>query len=369
MRVGLLTIHNSVNPGAALQASGLYSAIEKLGHEVSVIDYCPDYFPSRTEPLKRLRLQGAKGLIKAVVLGNRIEAKADKFNSYAADFYPEKTKRYCDYQSLCEEPPQFDAAICGSDQIWNPSHVLYDESWLFGYYRQEKPLLISYAASIGKDELEARDLDWLQQGVSRFDSVGVREDTAVDVLRDLGIAAVQNADPTFLHDAAWWRHQEKKPDYNLPEKFILYYPLQPNPIESGLVERASADFGVPVVSPWSALRKLPGIDIQIPIFGPQEFLWLLDNAEAVVTNSFHGLAFSAIFRKRLISFKNLTRNSRLASLFRTLRLDEYQISSIEEYKSTNWDEKFASFFSALERIEPLKRASLDYLAETLGDRR
>ncbi len=365
MNVGLLTIHDSVNPGASLQACGLYQAVKDLGHEVSVINYCPNYFPSHTNVIKPLLAQGPKGIAKAALLGKRLKAKAALFQEFADSTYSVGTRRYANYASLKSAPPMFDAVICGSDQIWNPPHVCYDDAWFFSFYGSNRPRLISYAASIGKDRLDEKDLSWLVRGASTFDFVGVREDTGVDLLLGNGVDAVQCVDPTFLCSRDMWESLERRPSGDVPEKFIFYYPLQENPLEAELVRAVSDDFGLRVVSVWSALRKLPSMDIQIPVFGPREFLWLMNHSEAVVTNSFHGLAFSVIFEKNLVSFKNLTRNSRLASLLKILGVENYQISSMEEYRNTNWDERFRALHASKQRIAEEVSVSEDFLRRAL----
>ena len=38
-KIGLLTMHDTINYGSLLQTFATYAAIEKLGYEVEVIDY------------------------------------------------------------------------------------------------------------------------------------------------------------------------------------------------------------------------------------------------------------------------------------------------------------------------------------------
>ena len=369
MNVGLLTIHDSVSPGASLQACALYAAIKDLGYDVATIDYCPSYFPSRTNVIKPLISQGPKGVVKAAVLGRRLKAKGALFTEFAEATCPVGTRRYKNFESLKADPPMFDAVVCGSDQIWNPPHVLYDNAWFLSFYEGQRPLCVSYAASIGKDSLNSDDLAWLKNGVKNFDFIGVREDVGVSVLQKEGIHASQCVDPTLLWPRDFWESLERRPEFDIPENYVFYFPLSGNPLEAELVKAVSSDFDAPVVSAWSALKKLPSMDIQIPVFGPREFLWLINHAQVVVTNSFHGLVFSVIFKKKLISYKCLTRNSRLDSLLRLLDADSYQVSSMEEYRNANWDDRFLRLANSGHLLEKEIQASKKYLSDALKGER
>lgn len=366
MKVGLLTVHKSVNAGASLQACGLYRTLEDLGHDVTVVDYCPPYFPDYTRPIAQMLSEGPRGLAKVVAVGGRAKAKAALFREFAESCYPRVTERFESCQSRGLADLGFDAFVCGSDQIWNPPHVRYDDAWLFGFLPGGGARVVSYAASVGLDRPSGRDLEWLAGGLGRFDALSVREDSAVDLLRGLGFEAEQCIDPTFLRSAEEWRALSRKPAGDIPDRFVFYYPLEENPLEAELVEATKGDLGLKCVAAWSALRNLPGVDAQVPVYGPREFLWLVDNADAVVTNSFHGLAFSVIFGKPLVSYRNLTRNSRLSSMFRLLGMEDYQVSSMEEYSRADWEARFSRMRSALSSLDSEVVRSRGYLERALA---
>ena len=67
---------------------------------------------------------------------------------------------------------------------------------------------------------------------------------------------------------------------------------------------------------------------QKPVFwmdyqaGPQEFLGYIHHAECVVTNSFHGIAFSIIFEKRFIGFLHETRGERTRNILKICGLED-----------------------------------------------
>ena len=130
-RVGILTVHQSVNCGASLQAAALYRAVEDLGHSPQIINYCPRYFMSYMDESNRDARRTPKGRIKSLLIGKRLAKTANAFDEYADCFYPNKTKRLDTPDDLKMASLEYDFYLCGSDQIWNAGHVHFDSSWLF----------------------------------------------------------------------------------------------------------------------------------------------------------------------------------------------------------------------------------------------
>ena len=185
------------------------------------------------------------------------------------------------------------------------THALYHKLTMMGH----SPMIINYRPERFSDMMDDRR-KWHWKGVKTW-------------LKAL------------LMTADYWRGIAEKPKRKLPEKFIFYYPLQHNPDEIHFIARLKEETGLPCVSVESALRPVKGTDIQIPDSSPNEFLWLMDNAQYVITNSFHGLAFAILFKKRIISFKNEYRNCRLDSLCRLFGLEGLQVDSMADFSMEN----------------------------------
>ena len=95
--------------------------------------------------------------------------------------------------------------------------------------------------------------------------------------------------------------------------------------------------------------------------GPAEFLGLFQNAAYVVTNSFHGTVFSAIFQTDFEVFRRdreddpASRNSRIDNLLRQLELD----SDLAEIP---WE-------AVTTHLAEMRREGLAYLASLLEEQR
>lgn len=366
MKIGIMTAHCSCNPGASLQAHAVYKAVSDLGHEPYIIDYRPRYFTDIAEKSFRGDLHG-KDHIKMALLGRRLKKRYDRFSQFEANYYPNKTRCYQTHDDLVQNVPVLDGYLCGSDQIWNPQHIHYDGSFFFDFVNGHGQPVISYAASIGQDTLHDKDIQFLKDNLGNFSALSVREDSAVHLLKEMGFPCVQHVDPTLLFSADYWRGISTASPVQTPDHYILYYPLQHNPLELALIQAMKEKFKLPCVAIESALRATKGVDIQIPYYSPNEYLWLIDHADYVITNSFHGCLFSVLFEKCIVPFKNQYRNCRLESLFRLLELDGIQVDSVEDFHTKCWDKYWCKGLNTIRIVEREKQKAFGYLRRAIHD--
>lgn len=350
--VGILTVHQSVNCGASLQAAALYKSIIDCGADPTIVNYCPQYFVSYMDECNAEIHRSPRGRIKNFLIGQRLKKTMECFNSYGRKNYPCITERFNSLQDIENSGIEYDVFLCGSDQIWNPDHVKYDRVWLLDFANAKKAVNASYAASLGKDVLGENGLEWLCSGIAQFDCISVREKNSVEVLEQAGVHSVQCLDPTLLRSKEEWRLHQTAPDQKLPDRYIFYYPIEENALESEMLAALKRKTGLPCVALTDSFRRPKHADIQITGFGPEQFLYLINHAEIVFTNSFHGLVFSLLFEKLLVSYKNETKNSRLESMFHLLGLSDYQVNSaadIDEMDFVSERERFISSYANLEK--------------------
>lgn len=337
MKVGLLTVHCSKNPGASLQAHALAKKIMELGGNVEVINYCPIYFLDPMDPMKRKRWS-IKEKIKAAIIGRAQQRRYRLFLDFNWKYLPRTTARYNTPEDLKAAKMDYDIYICGSDQIWNPENVNHDTSFFFDFVPEGKGARVSYAASIGQDNLSVEDREWIRKGISHFDAISIREQAGVMLARELlnSDKIIQSIDPTLLYPGNYWRSMARKPAQNLPNRFILYYPIQNMAFSFDVIGWIKKETGLPCIALDGGVKKNPYANVQIRSYGPCEFLWLIDHADYIITNSFHGTVLSLLLKKRVIAYRHSTRNSRLESVLRLLNLNEIQISDLEDLKKIDW---------------------------------
>lgn len=210
MKVSVITRHAITNYGSLLQALATQEAIESLGHECEIVDYV------RTDE-SVLHLEGT--LLRGKQSWNGSTAKRMAYLllrqpesiAGALGFASERRKllklsrRYSSAEELEAEPPIADVYMTGSDQVWGPTASgEYDPSYLLSF-APSAARRVSYAASFGKRVPEGDTEAAFKPLLGRYDSISVREDSAVSQLNVWGFDARQVLDPTLLLSGDAWR--------------------------------------------------------------------------------------------------------------------------------------------------------------------
>ena len=224
MKVGILTYHRSHNYGALLQAIALRKVLADMGHEVTFIDYWPDYHKHMYEviPIQsiifyeetiRNKLRWFKSCIRNIKYRkNRIQ----EFESFISIYI-------LPYTSTKEET--YDLIIHGSDQIWRKQPELrwYNPIY-FGKHGIISKRKISYAASMGILCNTEEEINEVSELLSCLNSISVRESDLKSMIENMGYKCYQHVDPTLLLRGEDWisimKLQKKK-----KKKYILFYSM------------------------------------------------------------------------------------------------------------------------------------------------
>lgn len=294
MKVAVITRHAITNYGSLLQAFATQQIIENLGYECEIIDYIrkdESYAQHEKTLLTRKPEWNRNPIKKAIYLmlrqpesiaaGRRFEKAQIK--------YLKRTKNYCSAGQLKTNPPIADIYMTGSDQVWGPTEDgSYDDSYCLSFTKAADKR-ISYAASFGHTNMTQELSTYYKKWLSRYQHITVREDSAVEIIKELGLKAKQVIDPTLLLTAADWGKLIKPVK---PKKYVLVYQLH-NDMKLGKYAKAVAkDFGLPLIRISTSFHQIfrEGKFVWCPEIG--EFLSYIKNAECVITDSFHGTAFA-----------------------------------------------------------------------------
>ncbi len=132
-----------------------------------------------------------------------------------------------------------------------------------------------------------------------------------------GIKALHVSDPVLLLDEKFWSAVTRKPSGMKDRRYILYYTLKNDEQLIMKANDTAKRLGLQVISIHPNANRLE-IGKQLYGIGPREFLWMIQNAEYVCTNSFHASAFSLIFKKKLLHSQFEKGKGRVQSLFDTV---------------------------------------------------
>ena len=152
MKIGFITTHRYKNFGTFLQCYALQHVLEKLGHEVEIIDYERKDFQRRK--IERLRI--LLGDIKRNPVKNlkkvrnclRSIKRNRLFKKFCSCYFHLSTESYATSNDLVNHPPIYDLYLAGSDQIWNPSLNGFINPYFLTFAPKGRKKS-SYAPSIG----------------------------------------------------------------------------------------------------------------------------------------------------------------------------------------------------------------------------
>ncbi len=352
-RIGIITLHRNTNYGANLQAYACCQFLLSQGYDVQVIDYLPrkyDYESSLGRWLReswkndknRSLLHKIKLLISLLVSIAWKHRRVKSFNSFRR--HNIRLSSYCssakDIAAL-----GIDTVICGSDQIWNPVITGGINPVYFGAI-SGVTTRISYAASMGKacfDEgLEHHAL------IADIDYCSVREEETKEYAEKISGRSVSCVcDPVFLLDKTVYESMSgKRPVIG---KYLLLYSIVPNDTMLKIAREYATEHNLKLIE-ICAGKQRNSTHRQITELGPAGFLNYFYHADAIITNSFHGTAFSIILEKHFYAVNNRGGGSRIFNLLEKAGLQNRMIESIDDIYSCCIDyaavrKKMASYIS------------------------
>ncbi len=326
MKIGIITFWWSEdNYGQLLQCYALQKYLRDLGHKPFLIRYkCTEDIIADNFYTK-LSLKHIYSYFRNKLYSAKAPKKNNRlFDDFRSKYINSSEKIYKSFNELKNEDFEVDMLIVGSDQIWNNwNNPLYRFSnrihACFLDFGRPEVKRLSYAASWGLTKLSDDYIKEITPLLSKFNYVSVREKNGIDLCKLCGCPDAEwVCDPTLLLTAADYRELYKNEKINNYEKkYILLYMLNND-----------CNFSYQAVHNLASQKKLeiiyvtgnglidhhPKFDASIP-----EWLYYLDNAEYVITNSFHCGVFSTIFHKQFgiipLNGKSTQSNSRIDSLF------------------------------------------------------
>ncbi len=314
------------NYGSALQSGALYHVVGNMGYEPSFIQYQPKGSLVDTNGLhlfKRL-------LNKVNSRVNRLYESVERSRLYE-EYLTANTscsQRCVSYPELYDLNKEYDAFICGSDQIWSP--LCYDSKYFLDFV-ENPDKMIAYAPSLGSTEIVNPIIrERMAAHISRFKHLSVRERQGAELIKTLtGQDAEVVLDPTLLMDSAQWdAYISEETTKKLTDKdYIICYFLGNADKYMNYVRLLSKTMRVPYyVIPVTQKQKNSEECVPFEV-GPREFVSLIRNAKYVVTDSFHGMAFSINYNISFSVFKRFkdndrkNQNSRIFNLLQAVGLE------------------------------------------------
>lgn len=319
MKIGILTFHSQLNYGGVLQCWALQTALEKMGHEVVVIDRWINAYNSALEGRYKLwgLMQWVKFIVRSIIgLGDINHLlRVQKTKKFIKNYLHLTQYHFVDW-SAAPKDLRVDMLVVGSDQVWHCG----DWGDSRAYLLDGAPNIpaIAYAASFGMTELPQEYIDQYKRGLARFNAISCREKEGVDICRNLGFDAAHVVDPTqLLHPTDWLEGLDLSMHVGSKKKrVILCYMLSEDVLDilPHLVAFAKQEncivkillnsvFALPFPKNKVCLKRyVAGLSARwssrikiMDSVGPRQFVEAFANADWVLSDSFHALMFSVMF--------------------------------------------------------------------------
>lgn len=312
--------------------------------------------------------------------GMRPDAGADGPGiQFARQFYDcsdvTAEKDYARFNDRC------DSFVVGSDQLWNWwCNRDMGMDYFFLHFADDAHRKIAYATSFGGDKTAYPDEQRLKASyyLKRFDAISVREQSGVQVCRqEFDVEAAWVVDPVFLCGAEVYREAAALSRRSEPAPYLFAYLLDPTAEKLAMVRFLARTLGLPYRIAGDALadretvcRKLGDDPDLLTCLRIEDWLFYLQNAAYVVTDSFHGFCFSLIFEKNVTAIPNAYRGqARFDTIAARTGLQDRMVPNLSALQQSRMWETPIDHAQVQKRMQPAVEASRKWLADALETRR
>jgi hypothetical protein len=335
MRIGIITQPLTTNYGGILQNYALQEVLRGMGHEPWTVDYNKYSWWNWADAMWRYiahRILGHKA--KRPLTPMEVRRNETPLRRFVCENIALTKPRTRLVEGRVVKKYDVQALVAGSDQCWRPGYNKRVEKCFLDFAAGWDVRRIAYAASFGTDkwEFSEKQTNACSALAKKFDGISVREVSGVGLCKKyLGVNAVHVLDPTLLL---------RKEDYcklcdSVPvqEPFVFAYILDESPAKIDDIKTFAQRKELPYFIKSAGPNVQPDDTVE---------LWLsyFRDAAFVITDSFHGTAFSINFNKDFYVYANAHRgNSRFESLLGLVGLEERMIESLpENEEAINWSE-------------------------------
>ena len=382
MKIGILTLPLHTNYGGILQAFALQTVLERMGHEVKVIQKTRRNLDARNPSF----LDYFKAIVLKYVFRRSVPIRIKKTKNEKVEKWIREDKivrqntwpfiqKYIHLREIdgfCQlKEDEFDAIVVGSDQIWRKQYIsntLCSEvaNAFLGFAKNWRIKRLSYAASFGVENWEFNNSETreIKDLISLFETVSVREESGVKLCaHKLGCSkAIQMPDPTLLLELR---------DYN---SLISHFPSRKRTLHSYILDDSKekevfvesiAHERSLIINKTNSKTDDWSFPIEERIQPPLEnWLSAFRDAEFVVSDSFHACVFSIIFRKQFLVIGNPKRGmARFVSLLEYFGLENHLILDIGSYDISKYED--IEYQKIEEKIGLLRLKGRDFLESIL----
>lgn len=368
MKVGIITIYDLMNYGNRLQNYATIYSLRKIGIDGETVILHVYHIKRILKDFLRIILKKPIYLDWNIKQESRVyidtlneidRKKYDVFRDFSYTFTEIKHRYYLSPFSFFLDK-KYDSFFVGSDQVWNP-YVAQAKEWEFLNFAS-KGKRNSWAASFGVSEIGVDKLTWMKKHLNQMDNISVREESGADLIKKMTSKEANILiDPTLMLDKSEWMSIANKPcNIDTNDPYILTYFL------GKCTEKASEIICSITKEQELNIHKLNDpSQPDLYVSGPSEFLYLIEHANLVLTDSFHACVFSFLFGKPFLVYerkgKETNMLSRIESFLKMFHLEKkFDGSGIDN------DLFEADYTEGYKQLEIEREKALKFLKDSLN---
>ena len=385
--VGLCLKYEATNYGSKLQALATIRIMDRLGLKYQIIHYKKAGLWFKLKALLRIfdstfRQDKIEELSRKMTLKRHpdiaplLRVRQEMFKKYDADYFDKYEVVGLYYKDIQRLASNYDAVITCSDQLWSPSGLgtnFYNLMFVPDSVRK-----ISLASSFGVSEIPWYQKRATARYLKRIDFISCRENHGAKIVKELtGINVPVLMDPVFAFSKEEWADlvtEERL--YNEP--YVFCFLLGDNPTHRVAATKFAKQKGLKIIcikflDQYVKCDENFG-DISLYDTDPNQFLNILRGASYVITDSFHGSAFSIIMQKNFVvlnryaSTSSCSKNSRIESLCTNLGLLERRVDAEQDLnqilsKPIDWERVEEKQLTYRNKIWDYLKTSIGYYVE------
>ncbi len=354
MRILIMTLHCTDNPGSSLQAFALQRYISMNYSQAQIIDYQPRYLLNNGRPIRTF--------IKRVFGGNTRKRKLKVYKEFTKKYLDILPRTYSTYKSLQSSNLNADYFIVGSDQVWNCSYKCgKDPAYYLQFINTGKK--IAYAASLGRSPIPAQDKDFLANHIKDFSAISVREGSSMPVISEIYDGHLQYVcDPTLLLDKKFYDEMALEP---VDDNYCITYLAESSPILDKVVAMVRQRYNCRIIQLTGTLNQC-NFDTKVEDIGPREWIGYIKKARFVITGSFHATVFSTIYHKNFAAILPRENSARIKQYLEKVGL-EHRIITEECEIDRICEIDLAAYSDVDIKIAQFREESSRFLDESIID--
>lgn len=371
-KIGTITFHRSLNYGSVLQTYALQKTIKKITNErkTEVIDFYPPGIQKiRSVFVPIHSFKNVVHNVVALVYYPSFIKRKKSFDMFLNNNICLSKRKYVEDSDMGILEEDYDFLIAGSDQIWNNRTTDFSIQYFYPTVRGVRK--IAYAPSLGNAVYTLPLNQQVYDALMDFYAISVRELSGAKKIKSFIHREVPVVvDPTLLLSAEDYVEIESAKKLQ-KKKYIFLYSVNMERKTLKIANAISKCTGLPIVSIYTTNGSFRAVSNGIKLSkdaAPGDFLNLIHYAELVISDSFHGTAFSINYHKKFYSVcvKDINRRDpRLETLLSKLELKNRMLF-FDDYERENYLGEI-NYCVVDKRLSKLREESLDFLKWALQE--